>query len=61
MMKVYAVEAIIDEEYGNVSVVKVFVRRVDAEGYVEEHQEMLDVWYSDDFVPMYSIHELEVY
>lgn len=55
MMKVYAVEAIVDEEYGNVSVVKVFVRCVDAEGYIEEHQEMLDVWYSDDFVPMYFV------
>lgn len=61
MMKVYAVEAIVDEEYGNVDVVKVFAHRADAEGYVEEHQEMLDVWYSDDLVSMYSIRELEVY
>lgn len=61
MMKVYAVEAIVDEEYGNVNVVKVFAHRADAEGYIEEHQEMLDVWYSDDLVPMYSIRELEVY
>lgn len=61
MMKVYAVEAIVDEEYGNVDVVKVFAHRADAEGYIEEHQEMLDVWYSDDLVPMYSIRELEVY
>lgn len=61
MMKVYAVEAIVEEEYGGVEVVKVFAHRADAEGYVEEHQEMLDVWYSDDFVPMYSIRGLEVY
>lgn len=61
MMKVYAVEAIVDEEYGNVDVVKVFAHRADAEGYVEEHQEMLDVWYSDDLVPMYLIRELKVY
>lgn len=61
MMKVYAVEAIVDEEYGNVDVVKVFAHRADAEGYVEEHQEMLDVWYSDDLVSMYSIRELKVY
>lgn len=61
MMKVYAVEAIVDEEYGNVNVVKVFAHRADAEGYIEEYQEMLDVWYSDNLVPMYSIRELEVY
>lgn len=61
MMKVYAVEAIVDEEYGNVDVVKAFAHRADAEGYIEECQEMLDVWYSDDLVPMYSIRELEVY
>lgn len=61
MMKVYAVEAIVDEEYGNVDVVKVFAHRADAEDYVEEHQEMLDVWYSDDLVPMYLIRELKVY
>lgn len=61
MMKVYAVEAIVDEEYGNVDVVKVFAHRADAEGYVEEHQEMLDVWYSDDLVSMYLIRELKVY
>jgi len=61
MMKVYTVEAMVEEEYGGVEVVKVFTHRADAEGYVEEHQEMLNVWFSDDLVPMYSIHELEVY
>ena len=60
MMKIYAVEAIVEEEYGGAEVVKVFAHRADAEGYVEEHQEMLDVWFSDDSIPMYSIREFEV-
>lgn len=61
MMKVYAVEAIVEEEYGGVEVVKVFAHRADAEGYVEEHQKMLDVWFSDDSIPMYSVREFEVH
>lgn len=43
MMKVYAVEVVVDEEYGNVDVAMVFAHRADAERYVEEHQVMLDV------------------
>ena len=61
MMKVYAVEVVVDEEYGNVDVAIVFAHRADAEHYVEEHQAMLDVWYSEDLIPMYSVRELKVY
>lgn len=43
MMKVYAVEATVDEEYNDVNMMKVFACRANVKDYIEEHQEMLDI------------------
>lgn len=61
MKKVYAVEVLVDEEYGNVDVAIVFAHRADAEDYVKEHQQMVKVWYSNDLIPMYSVREFGVF
>lgn len=61
MTKVYAVEVVVDEEYGGVEVKKVFAHRADAEQYVAENQRTMEVWFSEKPIKVYSIRELEVY
>lgn len=61
-MVVYAVRAVVDEEYGCREVQRIYASREDAEAYVSEHQEYWQPWWDDDGaeVPVYDIEEMQV-
>ena len=61
-MVVYAVRAVVDEEYGCREVQRIYASYEDAEAYVSEHQEYWQPWWQDDDaeVPVYDIEEMQV-
>lgn len=62
-MVVYAVRAVVDEEYGCREVQRIYSSRKDAEKYMSEHQEYFRPWWNDDDAeePVYDVVEMEVY
>jgi uncharacterized protein YfcZ (UPF0381/DUF406 family) len=62
-MVVYAVRAVVDEEYGCREVQRIYSSREGAEEYVSEHQEYFQPWWADDDAeePVYDVVEMEVH
>ena len=61
-MVVYAVRAVVDEEYGCREVQCIYSSREGAEEYVSEHQEYFRPWWRDDDaeLPIYDVEEIQV-
>ena len=47
-MKVYLVQCVCDEEYGNTAVIGVFANKADADAYAAEKQWKFSAWYMED-------------
>ena len=65
-MKVYLVKELINSEYGDYDVDKIFLSKEKAQNYVEEKEEELgeeffeNVWFKDEPIPCYKVEEKEV-
>ena len=59
-MMVYVINEMVDDEYGCREAQAVYATLEDAEQWVAEHQEMIEVWFSSEPLPLYTIAEFHL-